>query len=231
MLSESFMKMFDKADHLAGTGKNKNIWEVKEHQPSATMNQLEVNANGTFWGFNHEVVKNVKDITTRMSSKLKDKDCDGVAFLLDDVNDDAKQEHLVFVELKSSFDIIRIKGAFHQITMSFIKMHAWLSLCKGYDIDQLKVHFITACKCYKNEDQEANVMLRISQAKELEEETFEIKFLKPLLDEKNIKVKLSSFDDIKELPFHDSICNKEIAMYLQLTAQYFNSKTKVDLVI
>jgi hypothetical protein len=57
MLSESFMKMFDKADHLAGTGKNKNIWEVKEHQPSATMNQLEVNANGTFWGFNHEVVK------------------------------------------------------------------------------------------------------------------------------------------------------------------------------
>ena len=166
-----------------------------------------------------------------MSSKLKDKDCDGVAFLLDDVNDDAKQEHLVFVELKSSFDIIRIKRAFHQITMSFIKMHAWLSLCKGYDIDQLKVHFITACKCYKNEDQEANVMLRISQAKELEEETFETKFLKPLLDEKNIKVKLSSFDDIKELPFHDSICNKEIAMYLQLTAQYFNSKTKVDLVI
>ena len=225
------MKMFDRADNLAGTGKSKNIWRVMEHQPSATMNQLEVNANGTFWGFNHGIVKSVKDITTRMSSKLEDNDCDGVAFLLDDVNDDAKQEHLVFVELKSNFDIGKIKGAFHQITMSFIKMHAWLSLCKGYDIDQLKVHFITACKCYKDEYQEANVMLRISQAQELEEETFETKFLKPLLDEQNIKVKLSSFDDIKKLPFHDSICNKEIAMYLQLTAQYSDLKTKVDLVI
>lgn len=227
LLSESFMKMFDKAEDLAGTGKSKNIWKVKEHQPSATMKQLEVNANGTFSGFNHEIVKSVKDVTTRMSLKLEDKDCDGVAFLLDD----AKQEHLVFVELKSNFDIGKIKGAFHQITMSFIKMHAWLSLCKGYDIAQLKVHFITACKCYKNEDQEANVMLRISQAQELEEVTFEAKFLKPLLDEQNVKVKLSIFDDIKELPFHDSICNKEIAMYLQLTAQYSNSKTKVDLVI
>ncbi len=231
LLSDSFMKMFDKVKILAGTGKSENIWKVMEHQPSATMNQLEVNANGTFWGFNHEIVKSVKDITTRMSSKLEDKDCDGVAFLLDDVNDYAKQKHLVFVELKSSFDISKIKGAFHQITMSFIKMHAWLSLCKGYDIDQLKVHFITACKCYKDEDQEANVMLRISQAQELETETFETKFLKPLLDEQNIKVKLSSFDDIEGLPFHDSICNKEIAMYLQLTAQYSNSKTKVNLVI
>lgn len=231
LLIDSFRRMFNKAFELARTGESQNIWKVMEHQPSATMNLLEVNANGTFWGFDHRIVKGIKDVTTRVSSKLEDKDCDGVAFLLDDVNDDVKQDHLVFVELKSNFDISKIEGAFHQITMSFIKMHAWLSLCKGYDIDQLKVHFITACKCYKDKDQEDNVMLRISQAQELEKETFETKFLKPLLDERNIKVKLSSFDDIKELPFHDSICNKEIAMYLQLTAEYSNSKTKVDLVI
>ena len=110
LLSDSFRQMFDKAFKLASTGKSQNIWEVMEHQPSATMNLLEVNANGTFRGFNHKLVEHVKDITTRKSSKLEDKDCDGVAFLLDDVNDDAKQEHLVFVELKSNFDIIKIKG-------------------------------------------------------------------------------------------------------------------------
>lgn len=227
LLSDSFMQMFDKAVNLPGASESKNIWMVMEHEPSATMNQLEVNANGTFWGFNHKLVENIKDITTRMSSTLENKDCDGVAFLRDDV----EQEHLVFVELKSNFDISKIKGAFHQITMSFIKMHAWLSLCKGYDIDQLKVHFITACKCYKDKDQEDNVMHRISQAQELEKETFETKFLKPLLDEQNIKVKLSSFEDIKKLPFHDSICNKEITMYLHLTTQYSDAKTKVNLII
>ena len=226
-LSDSFMNMFEKANNLAGTGKSQNIWKVVEHEASATMKQLEVNANGTFWGFNHEIVKNVKDITTRMSSTLEDKDCDGVAFLLDN----AQQEHLVFVELKSNFDIKKIIGAFHQITMSFIKMHAWLSLCKGYDIDQLKVHFITACKCYKDKDQEVEVMHRISQAQQLKKDTFETKFLKPLLKKQSLKVDLSSFGDIKKKPFHNSICNKEIVMYLQLTAQYSNSKTKVDLVI
>lgn len=227
LLSDSFMKMFNKADNLASTGESQNIWTVMEHEASATMKQLEVNANGTFWGFNHELVKNVKDITTRMSSKLEDKDCDGVAFLLDN----AQQEHLVFVELKSNFDISKIAGAFHQITMSFIKMHAWLSLCKDYDIDQLKVHFITACKCYKDKNQEDSVMLRISQAQELEEETFETKFLIPLLEKQNLKVELSSFDDIQELPFHDSICDKEITMYLHLTALHSDSGTKANLVI
>lgn len=233
LLSDSFMQMFEKANNIAGTGKSQNIWKVKEHEPSAPMKQLEVNANGTFWGFNHELVKNVKDITTRMSSTLEDKDCDGVAFLLDN----AQQEHLVFVELKSNFDISKIAGAFHQITMSFIKMHAWLSLCKDYDIDQLKVHFITACKCYKDKDQEDNVMHRISQAQQLKKDTlvkkdtFETKFLTPLLKKQNLKVKLSSFDDIQKQPFHDSICNKELVMYLHLTAQHSDSETKVNLVI
>lgn len=226
VLSDSFMKMFDKAVSFAGKVEKKNIWTVEEHKYGATMTQLEINANGTFLGFDHQLVKGVKDITTSRSSTLEDKDCDGIAFLLDDVD----QEHLVFVELKSGFDIGKITGAFHQIIMSFIKMHAWLSLCRGYDIEQLKVHFITACKCYKNKDQEENVLQRISQAQELENDTFETKFLKPLLNKHHIKVKLSSFVDIQKLPFHDSICDKEISMYLQLTAQHSDSKAQVNLV-
>lgn len=224
-LNNTFTTMFDKSIGNGHAHEYKNKWVVVEHENNATMNRLEVNATGDFLGFDHDLVKGVKDTTARMSSKLEDKDCDGIAFL----NDHSRQEHLVFAELKSNFDVQKITGAFHQITMSFVKMHAWLSLCKGYSLDEIKVHFITACKCYKDKDQEDNVRLRISQAQQLGNETFETKFLKPLLDKNNIKVKLSSFGDIQKLPFHDCISEKEICMYLQLTENPSDSQTSVTI--
>lgn len=113
--------------------------------------------------------------------------------------------------------------------MSFIKIHMRLSICKNYNLDKIKVHFITACKCYKDENQESSVKLRIYEAQQLEEATFETKFLKPLLDNNNIKVKLSSFDAIQKLPFHDCICEKEVNMYLQLTREYSDSSTSINI--
>lgn len=224
-LSNTFTTMFDKAKNNGHARDYKSKWVVEEHDKEATLSQLEVNATGDFLGFKHNLVKGVKDTTTKMSSSLSDKDCDGIAFL----NDNSKQEHLVFAELKSNFDIQKITNAFHQITMSFVKMHAWLSLCKDYNLDKIKVHFITACKCCKDKNQEDSVRLRISQAQQLGKDTFETKFLKPLLDKKNIKVKLSSFGDIQKLPFHDCICEKEVCMYLQLTENPSDSKTSVTI--
>lgn len=224
-LSNTFTIIFDKAIGNGHAHACKDQWVVIEHENGATMTHLEVNATGDFLGFDHNLVKGVKDTTTKMSSNLEDKDCDGIAFL----NDNSKQEHLVFVELKSNFDIQKITGAFHQIAMSFVKMHAWLSLCKDYNLDKIKVHFITACKCCKDKDQEDNVRLRISQAQQLGKDTFETKFLKPLLDKNNIKVKLSSFGDIQKLPFHDCISKKEVWMYLQLTKTPSDSQTSVTI--
>lgn len=224
-LNNTFTAIFDKAIAHGHAHKYEDTWVVEEHQEGATMTHLEVNAKGKFLGFDHDLVKGVKDTTTKMSSKLEDKDCDGIAFL----NDETNHEHLVFAELKSNFDLQKITGAFHQITMSFLKMHAWLSLCKNYNLSDLKVHFITACKCCKDKDQEDNVRLRISQAQQLGRDTFETKFLKPLLGKKNINVKLSTFGDIQQLPFHDSICDKEITMYLQLTEEPTDSQTSVTI--
>ena len=224
-LSNTFIAIFDKAISNGHARECENKWVVVENGKDATLTHLEVNALGDFLGFDHDLVKGVKDTTTKMSSNLEDKDCDGIAFL----SDNSKQEHLVFAELKSNFDVQKITGAFHQITMSFIKMHAWLSLCKDYNLDKIKVHFITACKCCKDRDQEDNVRLRISQAQQLSNDTFETKFLKPLLDKNNIKVKLSSFGDIQKLPFHDCICEKEVCMYLQLTENPSDSQTSVTI--
>lgn len=224
-LSDIFTTMFDKAIGNGHACVYKNKWVVKESGKDATMTHLEVNAAGDFLGFDHCLVEGVKDTTTKMSSKLEDKDCDGIAFL----NDNSKQEHLVFVELKSNFDIQKIAGAFHQITMSFVKMHAWLSLCKDYDLNKIQVHFITACKCFKDKDQEDNILLRISQAQQLGKDTFETKFLKPLLYSNNIKVKLSTFDDIQKLPFHNCICEKEVCMSLRLTTNPSDPQTSVKI--
>lgn len=174
-LSNTFTTIFDKAINNGHAHEYDNKWVVEEHGQSATMTHLEVTADGKFLGFDQSLVKGVKDTTSKMSSKLDDKDCDGIAFL----NDNSKKEHLVFAELKSGFDVQRITGAFHQITMSFIKMHAWLSLCKDYNLSEIKVHFITACKCCKDKNQEDSVRLRISQAQQLGKDTFETKFLKP----------------------------------------------------
>ena len=224
-LSNTFTTIFDKAISNGHAHEFDNKWVVVEHGKDATKTHLEINAHGKFLGFDPDLVKGVKDTTCKMSSNLDDKDCDGIAFL----NDNSKKEHLVFAELKSGFDVQKITGAFHQITMSFVKMHAWLSLCKDYDLGKTKIHFITACKCCKDKDQEDNVRLRISQAQQLGRDTFETKFLKPLLDKKNINVKLSAFGDIQKLPFHDSICNKEITMYLQLTDQPTDSQASVTI--
>lgn len=142
-LSNTFTTIFDKAINNGHAQEYNNKWIVDEHEQNATMTHLEVIADGKFLGFDQNLVKGVKDTTTKMSSKLEDKDCDGIAFF----NDNSKKEHLVFAELKSSFDVGRIAGAFRQITMSFIKMHAWLSLCKDYNLSEIQVQFITACKC------------------------------------------------------------------------------------
>lgn len=162
-LSNTFTTIFDKAISNGHAREYDNKWIVEELGEGATMTHLEVTADGKFLGFDQSLVKGVKDTTSKMSSKLDDKDCDGIAFL----NDNSKKEHLVFAELKSGFDVQRITSAFHQITMSFIKMHAWLSLCKDYNLSEIKVHFITACKCCKDKNQEDSVRLRISQAQQL----------------------------------------------------------------
>ncbi len=220
-LSDYFIRLYDKAKSKSTGYEDK--WIVEEHDQNATMTHLEVKAKGTFLGFNQDLVKGVKDTTTRMSSKLEDKDCDGIAFL----QDKSKQEHLVFAELKSNFDIDKIRKAFHQITMSYIKMHAWLSICKNYNPTNISIHFITACKRCKDE---ADIMLRIAQSQQLEGDSFETKFLKPLLQNHTIKVKLSKFEIIKQLPFNDIISDKEIIMYLQLTNKPEDAQTSVSLV-
>lgn len=224
-LSEVFTQIFDKSKDKGHAALSTDLWVVKEHEMSATMKCLEVRAKGSFLGFDHDLVKGMPDITTKLSSKLEDKDCDGIAFLYDTNG----KENIVFAELKSNFDIKKITDAFHQILMSFLKMHSWLSLCENYNLEDVIVHFVVACKCFRDENQESNVLQRISQAQQLGKNTFEAKFLNRLLKDKYIMESMSSFGDIQNLPFHNSIRNKEVCMHLQLTQSPSDSNTSMAL--
>lgn len=225
-LSDTFIQIFDKSKTRGHAVECTDSWMVTEHDAKATMNSLKVNAKGQFLAFDHDLVKSMPDISTKLSSYLEDKDCDGIAFL----RDNHGQEHLVFTELKSNFDTYKITEAFHQIIMSFLKMHSFLSLCKNYNLSDIIVHFIVACKCCKDKNQATNVLLRVSQAQQLSNKTFESKFLKPLLDNHCINVNMSSYGDIQRLPFHDSICGKNVNMYLQLTQNPEDNQTSLTLV-
>lgn len=85
-LSNSFTTIFDKAISNGHARIYNNKWVVEEHEQNATMTHLEVTADGKFLGFDQSLVKGVKDTTAKMSSKLDDKDCDGIAFLTDNSN-------------------------------------------------------------------------------------------------------------------------------------------------
>lgn len=219
-LKDNFTLFYDKATtHKVSSS---NSCSVLEHNHQATMTRLDIICqDGIFDGYDQSLIKNVKDTTERLSSNLDDKDCDGVVFLQEVTG----REHLIFVELKSKFDVYKITGAFHQMIMSFVKMHSWLSSCAEYDLLGLPLHFVVACKCFKDKDQEAGVLLRLSQVDQLVENSFERKFLKKLLDNKKVVIKMSELESIKKLPFHANICSKEVALHLQLTSNYSDNST------
>lgn len=224
-LSKSFTSLFDRAVERSHVSCSSDAWVVYEHDRASTMTKLSVMAEGEFCGFDCGLVKNIKDITTTMSSNLYDKDCDGIAFY----NDPYGTEHLVFAELKSTFDVSKLREAFRQITMSFIKMHAWLSLCGHYNLSDVGIHFIAACKCFKDDDQRDNVLMRISQQRMLDDNCFESRFLFPLLKNGCIKVSLNRINDITKLPFNDCIKRKDATIYLKVTDSFSDKETKVKL--
>lgn len=69
-LSNTFTTIFDKAISNGHAHEYENKWVVVEHGKDATMTHLEVNANGKFLGFDQDLVKGVKDTTTKMSSNF-----------------------------------------------------------------------------------------------------------------------------------------------------------------
>lgn len=226
-IESSFLSLYDKvgqtgfAEYTVSTGS----FEVDEHESEATLAQLQVNCQGVvFSSFNNQLVKGMKGLTETRSTHLLDSDCDGIAFMRNE-----EKEGIVLVELKSRFSTQHLKKAFCQMTHSFLKMHVMLSLCREYALDSLSLHFIAACKCFENIEQEDGVYNYLSKVEKDDSTTFEGNFLRNLIKKHDIVTTLGEMTSLWGIPLSSSLANKSITLSLQLTQNYSDDKTVYSL--
>lgn len=224
-LSNSFDAIFDKTRKWRT--ESSDTWQVIEPESDAKMKELLVEKKGCkFFGYDQYLTKGVKDSTITRSSSLKDKECDGIAF---SVTDDT--EEMFFAELKSDFSTKELSDAFFQIICSFCKIHPWLSLCEGYDLNTINIHFILACKCFKDDggEQESAVFSTIEQERMAGQNNFTTKFLSALLRNKHCDIRLSDISHFANHPFSSAIKDKKVRIHLVTTSHYSDSACTINL--
>lgn len=219
----TFGELFDKtlSPAFANYTASNDAFEVDEHDPnpSITTRHLRVEQTGAvFASFNYMLVKGMDDITKKRSGLLEDHDCDGVA-----IKTYLGQDGLVFSELKSKFSTQKVYEAFQQMTHSFLKMHAMLSLCKDYALDDVSLHFIAACQCFEDKDQEVGIYNRLCKEEQVGKNTFVGKFMRRLIEKHELIVKFSEVANVWNLPLHQTLVDKEIKLTLQMTQNYGDS--------
>ena len=161
------------------------------------------------------LVKGMGDITEKRSSQFEDHDCDGIT-----IKSYQGQDGLVFSELKSKFSTQKVYEAYQQMTHSFLKMHAMLSLCKDYTLEDVSLHFIAACQCFEDKDQEDGIYERLNKEEQLGKHTFAGKFLRRLIEQHELTVKFGEVASVWSLPLNKSLADKEIKLTLQVTQNY-----------
>lgn len=219
----SFGELYDKTLNPAFTNftVTTDVFEVNEHDPNPDVitRLLNVEHNGAqFTSFNYMLVKGMGDITEKRSSLFENRDCDGVTFM-----SNHGQNSLIFSELKSKLSTQKLYEAYHQMTHSFLKMHAMLSLCKDYALDDMSIHFIAACQCFEDKDQEDGIYNRLSKEEEIDKTTFVSKFIRRLIEQHNVTVKFGEVISVWKLPLNQHLANKDITMSLQMTQNFGDS--------
>ena len=216
----SFGNLFDKTLNpaFANYTASSDAFEVDEHDPNPKVStrHLRVEQVGaSFASFNHMLVKGMGDITNKRSSLFEDHDCDGIALKTYQGHDG-----LVFSELKSKLSTQKVHDAFRQMTHSFLKMHAMLSLCQDYTLDDVSLHFIAACQCFEDKDQEDGIYERLIKEEQVGKHTFVGKYLRRLIEKHEFTVKFGEVAAVWNLPLSQTLADKEIKMTLQVTQNY-----------
>lgn len=103
---------------------SKDSCVVDESNPVKLRHLVIKSAGADFHCMKTDYVKDLKCMTEKRSSRLKDSNCDGIAF----VDDCVDKEHLVFAELKSCEPDSKLDEALNQIIHSFLSVMV-CSLC------------------------------------------------------------------------------------------------------
>lgn len=224
MIGDSFCSLFDKVKNVKSFGYgdySQSSWIVCETDPNSTFRTLEVITNGArLIGFNQNLTKSMPCITVKRSTKIEDKECDGLAFV-----NFGGQERLLLVEMKSKYSTQSVSLAIRQMCFSFLKIHSVLSLCGEYILDQVEIDFCVATKCARDVDEESKVNMFKQQANMANEQKDFGCFFSDLFTKGKTIVKFSEllkFINV-DIPVSSSLKNKEITVHLQKTGQYNES--------
>lgn len=159
----SFSKIYDELAKQSKLVQPNSCWTVVENNPGASLKSADIHTSGLFkLAFNQNLLKGKPDWSTKISSAIAEKDCDGVAF----AEDDGKLK-VFLAELKSNFDTKKLFYAVTQLTNSFFKLIPFIHMCGGFDLNKSEVHFIVGCQTYKNEEQKDGVLDYLNQYEEL----------------------------------------------------------------
>jgi len=206
-LSEAFLNLYDKTAGLCKTSSGSFV--ICEAASDAKLQKLTITASGDFVCFGDALVKGRGDFKKR-TTRIEDKDCDGIAFYIDNSN----TEQLLFVDLKSKLWAGTLTKALAQATMSFLKVYSWLTLCDTGTLETAPVHFVVACSEIKF-DVEENWSK--SQAEELESTNplRNMSELRAKLKQVGIaEIELGLLNCVKDVGLGKDLCERPIIVHL-----------------
>lgn len=82
------------------------------------------------------------------------------------------------------------------------------------------LHFIAACQCFEDKVQEDDVYNRLSKEEQIDKTTFASKFLRRLIEQRNITVKFGEVMSVWKLPLNQKLADKKITLSLQVTQKF-----------
>lgn len=220
---DSFRKIFDKAP----VKEERDSLDIMEQDPRATFKKLQLCNTGEVFYDIDKLVLQSPSILCKHSSKILQKNCDGVT-----LTNGRDGDYLILVELKSSFSPENIVKAYKQIICSLMKIHAMLSFCHGYSLKNINLRGIIACKPFKDANQE--LVIKDSLHMHLQEGTLrsDLVFLVKLYQNHCVKAKAVSmplFEEDDRNAFHDDFKGKEIEIHLKMADSYSDTEASMDI--
>lgn len=191
-------------------------WTVTEIDSGASFNNLHIENFGmNFNIINNNIYQSMPNITTDISSKLRDLDCDGVAFT--EIND---QKYIILSELKSKYDTNKLSKAYKQIIFTFLKLHMLFSICKEYNINDYKIIGIIACKPV-TEEQKTSIEHNLLWS--------ENQFLNNLYYHNKSECTVENIDFLRTCNLHKNIATKRFTIFLQTASDIDDNEANIDL--
>lgn len=217
---DSFQKIFNKCPIAVLDDQ----WSVQETDSCALFRTLTIQNTGkAFFVFEKGSYANMSCISSKRSSFLEDKDCDGVA-----LTEIGGKKILILSELKSSLDSLDVLKAYKQIVFTYLKLYMMLSLCQDFDIDNWSVVGIIACHPPKGEDQKTKLQLEYLNIEESASRP-DVKCLVRLLFENKIETSLSNIPFTQNLPLNDQLQRGKFNICLKTADTISSSELSLEL--